>query len=168
MLSTALLFGEEVIKSYIGKGWLRSSWVPLPPSPFLLFWLSMVLDGACFGSCRTNSAAMPMPFWYPISLQLKTDWRTIDLHNEPIWLWVPPGSIFSYCKTMGIKLNSPDYNKKKSSKKKQEMSDRDLFHAVVFTSVIQLHFIPNCWWVFSTASLLGASKMQKALFSSLL
>ena len=45
------------------------------------------------------------------------------------------------------------------------MSDRDLFHAVVFTSVIQLHFIPNCWWFFSTASLLGASTMQNALFS---
>ena len=39
---------------------------------------------------------------------------------------------------------------------------------VVFTSVIQLHLIPNFWWVFSTASLLGASTMQKALFSSLL
>jgi len=34
-LSTALLFGEEVIKSYLGKGWLRS-WVQIiPPGPSL-------------------------------------------------------------------------------------------------------------------------------------
>jgi hypothetical protein len=65
-----------------------------------------------------------------------------------------------------IKLDSWLWRQKSSSMKKGK--NQNSFHAAVFTSVIQLHFIPNFWWFFSTASLLGASTMQKALFSSLL
>jgi hypothetical protein len=37
----------EVIKSCLGKGWLRS-WVQLPPGPLLSFWLTTALNYDCF------------------------------------------------------------------------------------------------------------------------
>jgi hypothetical protein len=58
--------------------------------------------------------------------------------------------------------------KAKERKNGKKYQSDFFFHTVVFTSVIQLHFIPNFWWFLSTASLLGASTMQKALFSSML
>jgi hypothetical protein len=36
--------------------------MPIPPSPFLSIWLTTVLNQAFFGNCRTDSAAMPVPY----------------------------------------------------------------------------------------------------------